>query len=80
MFLQMLTYVYVPLCDADYQRNGQYPISSTNKKIEGKTLGANGKDFVEFSPPRALKTEEIPKIVNEFRIAARNARAAGRKL
>uniref|UniRef100_A0A0D6QWW6 NADH:flavin oxidoreductase/NADH oxidase N-terminal domain-containing protein n=1 Tax=Araucaria cunninghamii TaxID=56994 RepID=A0A0D6QWW6_ARACU len=47
------------------------------KKISGVTQRANGKDFVEFSPPRPLRTDEIPKIVDDFRIAARNARAAG---
>ncbi|KAH9324288.1 hypothetical protein KI387_004466, partial [Taxus chinensis] len=61
----------------DYQPNQQSPISSTSKKISGQTVRANGKDVVEFSSPRALTTDEIPQIVEHFRIAARNARAAG---
>lgn len=61
----------------EYQPNGQAPVSSTSKKIAGQTLRANGKDLVEFSTPRALTTDEIPQIVDQFRIAARNARAAG---
>ncbi|CAK9143737.1 unnamed protein product [Ilex paraguariensis] len=31
----------------------------------------------EFSPPRRLSTHEIPGVVNDFRIAARNAMEAG---
>ncbi|GLJ55777.1 hypothetical protein SUGI_1197670 [Cryptomeria japonica] len=61
----------------EYQPNGQTPVSSTNKSISGQTLRANGKDLVQFSPPRALTTDEIPQIVDDFCIAARNARAAG---
>lgn len=34
---------------------------------------------LEFAPPRRLKTEEIPNIVDDFRIAARNAIEAGNK-
>lgn len=37
----------------------------------------SGKDFGEFSTPRALMTEEIPQIVELFRVAARNAISAG---
>ncbi|KAJ4717419.1 12-oxophytodienoate reductase [Melia azedarach] len=36
-----------------------------------------GTDGVDWSPPRALRTEEIPQIVNHFRLAARNAIEAG---
>ena len=62
---------------ADYQPNRQTPVSSSDRKISGNILRANGKDFVKFSPPRALKTEEIPQIVNDFRLAARNVIKAG---
>ncbi|XP_057862281.2 putative 12-oxophytodienoate reductase 11 isoform X2 [Cryptomeria japonica] len=61
----------------DYQPDRQSPVSSTSKKMSGQTLLPNGKDLVEFSPPRALTTNEIPQIVDHFCIAARNARAAG---
>ncbi|GAY67724.1 hypothetical protein CUMW_258850 [Citrus unshiu] len=49
------------------QPNGKAPISSTNK---GVTPGLDGQDW---SSPRPLRTEEIPQIVNDFRLAARNA-------
>ncbi|KAL4184032.1 hypothetical protein AMTRI_Chr11g101320 [Amborella trichopoda] len=54
-----------------YQPNGQAPISSSSKMLRSE----NGVE--EYSPPRALSTEEIPLIVNNFRLAARNAIAAG---
>ena len=60
-----------------YQPGGQPPISSTNKRLSGKILMPSGKEFGEYSQPRALLTEEIPKIVNDFRLAARNAIKAG---
>lgn len=60
-----------------YQPGGQPPVSSSTKKLEGKCLMPTGKEFGEYSTPRALSTEEIPQIVEHFRIAARNAIAAG---
>jgi hypothetical protein len=35
------------------------------------------KDVADYSTPRALKIEEIPQIINDFRLAARNAIKAG---
>ncbi|KAJ0025861.1 hypothetical protein Pint_07486 [Pistacia integerrima] len=52
------------------QPNGQAPISSTDKAL---TPQANGVDVAQFTPPRRLRTDEIPQIVNDFRVAARNA-------
>ncbi|CAA2963701.1 12-oxophytodienoate reductase 11 [Olea europaea subsp. europaea] len=54
-----------------FQPNEQAPISSTDKGI---TPGHEGG---EWSPPRRLKTDEIPGVVNDFRLAARNAIEAG---
>ncbi|XP_031279314.1 putative 12-oxophytodienoate reductase 11 [Pistacia vera] len=54
-----------------YQPNGEAPISCTNK---GVTPGLEGGDW---SPPRSLRTDEIPQIVNDFRLAACNAIEAG---
>ncbi|KAI3499205.1 hypothetical protein L1887_34998 [Cichorium endivia] len=48
--------------------NGQAPISSSDKE-----LSSSGFDAAMFSTPRKLTTEEIPLIVNDFKIAARNA-------
>ncbi|XP_061354507.1 putative 12-oxophytodienoate reductase 11 isoform X2 [Gastrolobium bilobum] len=59
-----------------YQPNGQAPISSTDKPLTPQ-LRRNGIDVTQFSPPRRLRTDEIPHIVNDFRLAARNAIEAG---
>ncbi|XP_027093466.1 putative 12-oxophytodienoate reductase 11 [Coffea arabica] len=59
-----------------YQPNGQAPISSTDKLLTPQ-LRANGVDVAEFAPPRRLRTEEIPEIVNDFKLAAINAIEAG---
>ncbi|XP_043721687.1 putative 12-oxophytodienoate reductase 11 isoform X4 [Telopea speciosissima] len=61
---------------SDFQPNGQAPVSSTEKPLK-PSVRANGIDVVEFTPPRRLKIDEIPQIVNDFRIAARNAIEAG---
>jgi 12-oxophytodienoic acid reductase len=58
------------LCSIGYQPNGQAPISSTDKSLTSN-------DFEKFTPPRRLRTDEIPNIVNDFRLAARNAIEAG---
>ncbi|KAL6555593.1 12-oxophytodienoate reductase 1 [Orobanche hederae] len=62
--------------NSGFQPNGQTPISSTDKELTPQ-IRANGVDTAQFSPPRRLSTEEIPEIVNDFRIAARNAIEAG---
>lgn len=59
-----------------YQPNGQAPISSTDKPLTPQ-LRANGVDVAEFATPRRLRTEEIPQIVNDFKLAAINAIEAG---
>ncbi|KAJ8634142.1 hypothetical protein MRB53_027478 [Persea americana] len=51
-----------------FQPNGQAPISSTDKGLAPET---------GCSPPRRLRTDEIPRIVNDFKLAARNAIEAG---
>ncbi|KAK8970460.1 putative 12-oxophytodienoate reductase 4 [Platanthera guangdongensis] len=58
----------------DYQPNGQAPVSSTDKQISSQEEIETERDY---SPPRRLRTEEIPLIVNDFRLAARNAIEAG---
>ncbi|TVU29668.1 hypothetical protein EJB05_21245 [Eragrostis curvula] len=59
----------------DYQPNGQAPISCTDKQITPAVL----KDGTvqEFSAPRRLREDEVPQIVNDFRLAARNCIEAG---
>ncbi|GMN30267.1 hypothetical protein TIFTF001_050656 [Ficus carica] len=62
--------------NSGYQPNGQAPISSTDKPLAPQ-IRANGIDVARFTPPRRLRTDEIPQIVNDFRVAARNAIEAG---
>ncbi|XP_050252937.1 12-oxophytodienoate reductase 2-like isoform X17 [Quercus robur] len=69
-----------PIVDAvhakGFQPNGQAPISSSNRPLTPQ-IKANGIDVADFTPPRRLRIEEIPQIVNDFRLAARNAIEAG---
>ena len=55
--------------------DGQAPVSSTARRAAGKTFTANG--FEDVSEPRALRTDELPRIVADYRHAARCAVAAG---
>ena len=57
------------------QPGGQKPVSSTNRRAVGKTFTARG--FEDVSEPRALRLDEMPRIVAEYRRAARNAIDAG---
>jgi 12-oxophytodienoic acid reductase len=59
-----------------FQPNGQAPISSTDKPLK-PVVRANGIDEATFSTPRRLETDEIPSIIDDFRVAARNAIEAG---
>lgn len=61
------------------QAGGRAPVSSTTKggdttfaRTPEGTLG-----FIPTSPPRALRTDEIPRLVQDFVTAAANADAAG---
>ncbi|XP_052194249.1 12-oxophytodienoate reductase 2-like [Diospyros lotus] len=56
--------------NSELQPNAEAPISCTDKGI---TTSADG----FWSPPRQLRTDEIPLIVNDFRLAARNSMEAG---
>ncbi|KAL2942744.1 12-oxophytodienoate reductase 1 [Bienertia sinuspersici] len=58
------------------QPNGKAPISCTDKPVRPQ-LGSNGTYSAQFSIPRRLNTDEIPLVVNDFRLAARNAMEAG---
>jgi N-ethylmaleimide reductase len=55
--------------------DGELPVAPSAVKAEGQAFTADGmKDFVE---PRALETEEIPGIVDDYARAAQNAMEAG---
>ncbi|KAI4324211.1 hypothetical protein L6164_023765 [Bauhinia variegata] len=62
--------------NSDFQPNGQAPISSTSNPMRPDAKIFDGAN-VSFTPPRRLATDEIPLIVNDFRLAARNAIEAG---
>jgi N-ethylmaleimide reductase len=57
------------------QPNGQPPVSSTARRALGKTFTAQG--FEDVSAPRALRTDELPRLVADYVAAARHAIAAG---
>ncbi|MCL1497689.1 alkene reductase [Xanthomonas nasturtii] len=54
---------------------GEVPVAPSAIRAEGKTFTKNG--FEDVSEPRALALEEIPGLIEEYRIAARNAIDAG---
>jgi N-ethylmaleimide reductase len=55
--------------------NGQAPVSSTARAANAKTFIANG--FESVSAPRALRLDEIPRVIADYRHAARRAIEAG---
>ena len=54
---------------------GMVPVSSSARAANAKTYTARG--FEAVSAPRALRSDELPRIVADYRAAARNAIAAG---
>ncbi len=55
--------------------DGAAPVSSTNRRPNAQTFSAEG--FVDVSQPRALRDDEIPDLIADYRNAARNAIDAG---
>ncbi|KAG2714137.1 hypothetical protein I3760_03G011700 [Carya illinoinensis] len=64
------------LSNRDFQPNGQAPISSTDKPFSPQ-LQSSAIDVAHLTPSRRLRTEEIPQLVDDFRLAAKNAIEAG---
>lgn len=58
-----------------WQPGGQLPVAPSAIRPEGEAMTAEG--MKPFVTPRALETDEIPGIVDQFSRAATNARAAG---
>ncbi|RAK67940.1 alkene reductase [Hymenobacter edaphi] len=56
--------------------NGELPVGPSAIKPEG-AKAFTGQGFEEIPTPRALELSEIPGVVDQFRQAARNAKAAG---
>lgn len=59
----------------ELQPDGAAPVAPSAIKAEGSTYTVDG--FVPVSMPRALETDEIPGIIEQYKIAARNAMRAG---
>ena len=57
------------------QPDHQAPVAPSSIRAKTKTFVSG--QFVDVSEPRALRLEEIPEIVEGFRLGARNAIAAG---
>ncbi len=57
------------------QPNGQPPVGPSAITAKTKVFTKNG--FTDASAPRALETSEIARVVEDFRLAAENAKAAG---
>ncbi len=56
--------------------------SANAETVAPSAIGAEGEVFTEagmkpFSPPRALRRDEIPEVIEEYRLATVNAYAAG---
>ena len=56
----------------ELQPNGEAPVAPSAIKAEGSTYTEKG--FVEVSMPRALETAEIPGIIEQYKLAAENAK------
>lgn len=59
----------------ELQPDGVAPVAPSAIQAEGQTYTANG--FVPVSMPRALETDEIPGIIEQYKRAAENAKRAG---
>ena len=59
----------------DLQENHQAPVAPSAIRAKGKTFV--GGTFADVSEPRALTLEEIPGIIESFKLATANALAAG---
>src|SRR3954467_1048008 len=57
------------------QENGAPPVAPSAVKPEGKAFTETG--FVPFVTPRALELDELPGVIEQYRVAAENAKAAG---
>jgi N-ethylmaleimide reductase len=54
---------------------GALPVAPSALPVEGEAFTSNGK--VKIVTPRALETQELPGIIEQFQRAAENAKAAG---
>ncbi|SLN43825.1 N-ethylmaleimide reductase [Roseivivax jejudonensis] len=57
------------------QPDGQPPVAPSVVRANAPTF--DGEKMVDVSEPRALRLDEIPRLIEEYRTAAENAKAAG---
>ncbi|SFQ56668.1 N-ethylmaleimide reductase [Roseivivax halotolerans] len=57
------------------QPSGQQPVAPSAIRANAPTF--EGEKMVDVSEPRALELDELPRIVEDYRIAAENAKKAG---
>ncbi len=60
-----------------FMPNGGQPVSSTDVISQSKTYIDSSYERHANTPPRRLRTDEIPGVVNEFRDGAQRAKDAG---
>lgn len=61
----------------DLQPNGERPVAPSAIKPKAQTFVSAESGMVDIPEPRALETDEIPGIVEQYRVAAENAKRAG---
>lgn len=61
----------------DLQPNGADPIAPSAIRADSQVFTKPGGQMVPTSTPRALETEEMPALVDQYRTAAINAKRAG---
>ncbi|WP_299744391.1 alkene reductase [uncultured Tateyamaria sp.] len=58
-----------------HQEDNALPVAPSAMKPDGFAFTASG--YQKFETPRSLETSEIPDVVDQFRLAAQNAKDAG---
>jgi N-ethylmaleimide reductase len=77
-FIFMSLYHAGRLSHSNLQPHGELPVSASNHMpLNANRTVRTASGDLPMETPRALKTEEIPMICSEYRLAAENALAAG---
>lgn len=61
----------------DLQPEGRAPVAPSAVQAASQTFTSATSGMVDVSPPRALALDELPGIVDQYRLAARRAKDAG---
>jgi len=61
----------------DLQPGGSKPVAPSAIRAESKTYTSKDSGLVPTSEPRAIETDEVPVVAEQFRQAAQNAKDAG---